>query len=293
MLSGQEASLSDAWIWALAGLLCSWAAGLLVAGKWKLRRAPALWGAGAAALAAALPFVAVYNLASGVWLKSAALLGQVVLALVLGFGLLMLAFWRDPERAAPQTGGVVLSPADGQVLYIKQIADGAQPLVEKGGRAYLLDELTGLKAGLPGHELNRGPALVIGVEMSFLDVHVNRCPIAGRVGLIHHVPGYFVSLRREDAPFVNERQTTVITGDALNVGVVQIASRLVRRIQSYLRPGQAVRAGERLGMIRFGSLVAVVLPQRTDISVAVRVGERVLAGISVLARYDAGQGADG
>lgn len=277
----------SAWTWALGGALAAWSIGLLVARKWKLARAAALPGAGGAALAAALPFVAVYAWQPAPWLTALALLGQVILALALSFGLLMVAFWRDPERVAPETEGVILSPADGQVLYIKQVADGDRPLVEKDGRAYLLDELTGLSAGRPGCELARGPALVIGVEMSFLDVHVNRCPLAGRVQLVRHIPGRFVSLRREEAPFVNERLTTVIAGAGLDVAVVQVASRLVRRIQSFLAEGQMVGAGQRLGMIRLGSLVAVVLPaEGPGLRITVAPGAHVKAGISILARYE-------
>ncbi len=284
----------SAWTWASIGLLAAWLAGLVLALKWKLRLAPALLGSGGAALAAALPFVAVYArlltaaqpAAPATWLTAIALLGQVALALALAFGLLMLAFWRDPERTAPDVEGVILSPADGQVLYIKQVASGARPLVEKDGQSYRLDELTGLSAGQPGYELARGPAVVIGVEMSFLDVHVNRCPLAGRVQLVRHIPGRFMSLRLEQAPFVNERLTTVIAGAGLDLAVVQVASRLVRRIRTYLAEGQMVGAGQRLGMIRLGSLVAVVLPADPGLHLEVTLGARVQAGISILARYE-------
>ena len=272
----------SAWMWALAGASVAWLVGCGLILKWKLPRARALSGAGAAALVAALPFVALYARQPGPWLMVSALAGQVTLALILALALLMAAFWRDPERVAPATEGVILSPADGQVLYIKEIAGGARSVVEKAGRVYLLDELTGLS---PGHEVACGPALVIGVEMSFLDVHVNRCPVAGRVRLVRHTPGRFVSLRREEAPFVNERMTTVISGAGLDVAVVQVASRLVRRIQVFLSEGQAVAAGQRLGVIRLGSLVAVVLPAVPGLRVEIAPGARVQAGVSILAHY--------
>lgn len=254
----------------------------LAAVKWRIPPRVAGLGGMGAALLAAVPFLWIYPAGSTAGAVIALFFGQVALALGLAVAGLMLAFWRDPERIPPERSGVVLSAADGQVAYIKSLDDSAAPLVTKNGRDYRLDELTATS-------LVNGPAWIIGVEMNFLNVHINRCPIDGEIRLLKHIQGRFVSLRKEEAPFVNERLTTVIEGPMLSVGVVQVASRLVRRIQSYLSSGQMVAAGQRLGMIRFGSLVAVVLPQRRDISIMVRVGDRVAAGVSVLARYDAGQ----
>lgn len=266
---------------AVIGLVVSLAILLLMATKWKIPLRVAGPGGLGIGLLAAIPFLWVYPLCSGPGTVVVVLLGQAVLTLGLAAAGLMFAFWRDPERIPPETPGVVLSAADGQVGYITAVADSSVPLVTKQGQDYRLDELTGTS-------LVGGPAWVIGVEMNFLNVHVNRCPIDGQVRLLKHIAGRFISLRRDEAPFVNERLTTVIEGPTLNVAVVQVASRLVRRIQGYLKLDQMVSAGQRLGMIRFGSLVAVVLPQRQDISIAVRVGDRVTAGVSILARYDGG-----
>jgi phosphatidylserine decarboxylase len=141
----------------------------------------------------------------------------------------------------------------------------------------IIDELTGASS-LPCD------ARLVGVEMSFLDVHVNRCPIGGEVTLLKHIEGGFMSLRREESPFVNARCTTVIENRSLTVAVVQVASRLVRRVESYLSQGATVDRGQRLGIIRFGSLVAVVLPQREDVRIEVKPGDLVKAGVSILAR---------
>ena len=122
--------------------------------------------------------------------------------------------------------------------------------------------------------------------MNFLNVHVNRCPIAGQVKLLKHIEGKFISLRKDEAPFVNERLTTIIENASLSLAVVQVASRLVRRIESYLSVGETVSVAQRLGMIRLGSLVAVVLPKREDVRIEVKPGDRATAGISVLARYE-------
>ena len=252
---------------------------LPLAMKWKLPKLPALAGAAAATFLAALSFFWVYPLCETGWGLAAGVFGQIAMALTLALSLMMLCFWRDPERIPPEKDGVVLSAADGEVLYIRTVDEGSTPLVTKGGRDYLLRELTGTG-------LLTGAAHVIGVEMNLLDAHVNRCPISGQVKLLKHLEGKFISLRKDEAPFVNARLTTIIENESLTVAVVQVASRLVRRIEGYLTIGQRVSAGERLGMIRFGSLVAVVLPKREDVRIEVKPGDRVIASISVLARYE-------
>lgn len=252
---------------------------LLLAMKWKLARLPALTGAAAATLIAAISFFWVYPLCETGWGLAAAVFGQIGMALTLALSLMILSFWRDPERVPPDGDGVVLSPADGEVLYVRNVDEGSVPLVTKGGRDYRLTELTGTS-------LLSATAHVIAVEMNLLDVHVNRCPIAGQVKLLKHMEGKFISLRRDEAPFVNARLTTIIENTSLTLGVVQVASRLVRRIEGYLSVGETVSAAQRLGMIRFGSLVAVVLPRREDVRIELKRGDRVTAGISVLARYE-------
>jgi phosphatidylserine decarboxylase len=248
--------------------------------KWKLPMLPALAGAAAVAIIAALPFFWIYPLCQTTWGLAVAVFGQIALALSLALSLMMLRFWRDPERVPPEQDGVVLSPADGKVLYVRSVDDGSTPLVTKRGKDYLLDELT-------GSSILASAAYLIGVEMSFLDVHVNRCPIGGRVRMLKHIKGRFISLGKQESPFVNERFTTIIENLSLSVVVIQVASRLVRRIESYLSEGETVSVGQRLGVIRLGSLVAVVLPRREDVRIEVQPGDRVTAGVTVLARYKA------
>jgi phosphatidylserine decarboxylase len=250
---------------------------LALATKWSLPGLPAFIGIAAASILTALPFVWVYPLFQSRLHLSLVAGGQIAAALACGLLLVAVRFWRDPERTPPETEGVVLSAADGEVVYVWKIAADSETVVSKGGRNYRLDELVGTS-------LATGAVHVVGVGMSFLDVHVNRCPISGQVKLTKHIVGRFMSLRKDEAPFVNERLTTVTENDFLSVAVVQIASRLVRRILSYLKVGDIVCAGQRLGMIRLGSLVAVVIPDREDVQIVVEPGDRVNAGISVLAR---------
>jgi phosphatidylserine decarboxylase len=113
-------------------------------------------------------------------------------------------------------------------------------------------------------------------------VHVNRAPIAGRVRLVERVHGTFGSLRKPEMAASNERVTTVIGTDDLQIAMVQIASRLVRRIVMFVSEGEELQLGRRVGAIRFGSQVDLLLPLGKDIRLAVEVGDRVIAGRTIL-----------
>ena len=121
--------------------------------------------------------------------------------------------------------------------------------------------------------------------MNYLNVHVNRAPIAGKNSFLKHIKGKFVSLKRKDAVIENERVLTVIDNGHFKVGIVQIASRLVRKIVSYLQEGQEIQKGQRIGIIRFGSQVDLVLPELASLQIQVALGTKVKAGISILATY--------
>lgn len=256
----------------------------------------ALLAGGAIALALALPLawkwelgvrrvgIAVASIALAVAIATApAELGFATraatvagLTLAIAFAILAWRFYRDPDRRAPAREGVVVSPADGEVVYVRESKHGVLPVASKHGRDYDLIELT--RTPLRSEE-----AVVVGIAMSFLDVHVNRAPIAGRVSLHEHFPGRFGSLGKPRVVFENERATTVIEGPDLEVAVVQIASRLVRQIAAFVRAGEDVELGQRIGVIRLGSQVDVVLPKRDGLEVAVEPGQRIRAGESVLA----------
>jgi phosphatidylserine decarboxylase len=248
------------------------ATGIPLAWKWELglqRAVPAL--VVTAAVAAA--FVGLVG-ADGVLAVAA----TWALAMALAVATVLWRFFRDPERAAPAGAGVVVSPADGQVIYVKRSEGGEVPVSEKVGRTYPLHELVQTP-------LNHQESWVVGIALSFLDVHVNRAPIAGLVASQRRFPGRFASLKDPSAVLVNERATTVVERPGLQVAIVLIASRLVRRIVSYVEIGDNVDLGQRIGMIRFGSQVDVVLPHRDDMSLAVEQGQRVRAGETVIATF--------
>lgn len=263
---------------ALIGAIISVIGMLLIAWKWRLPFQSITPGVFALAIAVAVPFLWIYHTFQSFWTAVVGAGAQVGLSLVIALAIILYRFWRDPERRPPQEEGVVVSPADGQVIFIRSIPGEITPLVVKDGQSYSLRELAGI-------ELADCSMSMIGIEMNILNVHVNRCPIAGQVKLVKSIKGGFISLRNVEAPFANARCTTLIKNDALTVAVVQIASRLVRRVDNYLRPDQAVILGERLGMIRFGSQVTVIFPDRKNVEIQVHIGQAVQAGTSILARY--------
>jgi phosphatidylserine decarboxylase len=262
---------------ALIGAALAIAVTAPLAWKWELGVTRVLLSVAALALPSA---ALVALLGEAVAIGSAVRIGLVFgLTCATAFAILAYRFYRDPERQAPERSDVVVSPADGEVIYVRKSVGGRFPESTKKGRTYELIELTKTP-------LRERDAVVVGIAMSFLDVHVNRAPVAGEVRLRKHFPGRFGSLGRPEMVFENERATTVIERPGLEVAVVQIASRLVRQILGYVDVGDRVAVGQRIGVIRLGSQVDVVLPDRDGVRVMVEPGERVKAGESVLAMVE-------
>lgn len=259
----------------LVGILLALATALPLAWKWQLGLRRATVAVGVLAAVSALLVVLLGSVVSIGGVLAAALVWLLTVALAVAT--IAYRFYRDPERTPPEGDDAILSPADGEVLYVRESREGMLPVSSKLGRDYALHELT--KTALAGED-----AVVVGIGLSFLDVHVNRSPLRGRLTLQRRFRGRFASLRRPEAVFENERATFVIDRGDVQVAVVLIASRLVRRIVTYVREGQELAAGQRIGMIRFGSQADVVLPLRDDLQVAVRRGDRVLAGETVIAQ---------
>ncbi len=218
------------------------------------------------------------SLAAGQLDIAAVVLLELALIFLLTFIAIAVRFYRDPERTPPETEGVVLSPADGKVIYVNRVEGGVSLVSTKRGKSFRLEEIAAT-------DLLAGAAYLIGIEMNILNVHVNRSPVGGKIVRQKHIAGKFMSLGKPESETMNERVTTVIDSGAFRVGIVQIASRLVRRIVSYLKEGDRVDIGQRLGMIRFGSQVDVALPAVEGLELGVSPGDRVRAGVSVIARY--------
>ena len=180
--------------------------------------------------------------------------------LLVGLTVWVAAFFRDPIRTTPQDPNLIIAPADGLVTMITQVS---APL-----------ELAG-DGGLTG-EFTR-----VSIFMSVFDVHVNRSPIAGTVRRIAYVPGKFLNADLDKASEDNERQHFLVEReDGVKIGFTQIAGLVARRIMSFVKEGDPVAAGERIGLIRFGSRVDVYLPAGTGAQVL--LGQRTIAGETVL-----------
>jgi phosphatidylserine decarboxylase len=201
---------------------------------------------------------------------------NIVFIMVLALTLILWRFYRDPERTPPYQSHVVLSPADGKVIYIKRIHAGEIPFSTKNA------------VGIPLIDFIQQDSffqetILIGIAMNYLNVHINRAPIAGTVRRLNHIAGTFLSLKKEQAVLHNERVFTIIGNNEYNIGLVQIASRLVRQIVPYIAEGQTVAAGDRIGVIRFGSQVDILLPYSDNLEIRIAVGQAVTAGETVLA----------
>ncbi len=163
-------------------------------------------------------------------------------------------FFRDPERATPAGDGLIVSPADGTVVLIAPVED---------------------------HEFVMGPAVQISIFMSPLNVHVNRFPISGTVCYFRYFPGEYLVAYDEKSSLRNERTHIGIQNARMKVMFKQIAGFVARRIVAEVKEGDRAVAGERFGMIRFGSRVDVLVPAAAEVKV--KLGGKTVAGETVLA----------
>lgn len=166
-------------------------------------------------------------------------------------------FFRDPARTTPMREGLIVAPADGRITAV----DEATPPPELG--------------------LGIDPMPRISIFLSVFDVHVNRAPMAGRIATVAYRPGKFLNADLDKASEDNERNGLVIESAGVRLGVVQIAGMIARRIVCSVKEGDLVGAGERFGIIRFGSRVDVYMPANAKPVVA--VGQRAVGGETILA----------
>ena len=173
------------------------------------------------------------------------------------------AFFRDPIRTTPKGEGLIVAPADGLVTMIANVPPPRELQGEDG--------------------LGSEPVSRISIFMSVFDVHINRTPIAGQIKRVVYMTGKFLNADLDKASEDNERQHILVEGrDGTRVGFTQIAGLVARRIVPWVRPGDHVATGQRIGIIRFGSRVDVYLPVGT--APRLILGQRTIAGETIVAR---------
>ncbi|HHS13730.1 MAG TPA: phosphatidylserine decarboxylase family protein [bacterium] len=266
--------MSNPWIWNLiTGIVICTGLALKLNLGWKI-------GASGGMLIGLLGGGTVYlcsPLISNITLTGIVALSVVLQCFWIG-AVILFRFYRDPNRTTPREPDIIVSPADGIVRYVVRIGKGQIPIATKKKDKHILEELVHTP-------VSQKDGWLIGIEMRILDVHVNRAPLSGRVTMVKYIPGAFLSLRRTESVFLNERVTTIIQHKEWQVAVVQIASRLVRRIRSYVRAGESVDRGQRTGRIVFGSQVDIVIPVFPHLTLTVEKGQKVRAGETILAQF--------
>ena len=201
-----------------------------------------------------------------------ALVGWLLLGPWIGWPLVVLtvcvlAFFRDPVRVTPQDDRFIVAPADGLVTLIQKVSPPRELTVDDGSGSRPME-----------------PEAVtrISIFMSVFDVHINRAPIGGAVRRVIYIPGKFVNADLDKASEENERQHVLIErSDGLRICFTQIAGLVARRIVPFIKPGDIIATGQRVGLIRFGSRVDVYLPAGTEPKVL--LGQKTVAGETILA----------
>ena len=182
------------------------------------------------------------------------------------------AFFRDPIRTTPRGSDLIIAPADGLITMIVTVPPPRE-----------MDGPDGL-----GNE----PMTRVSIFMSVFDVHINRSPIAGTIKRVVYISGKFLNADLDKASEENERQHILVeNGQGLRIGFTQIAGLVARRIVPFVKAGDIVAGGQRVGLIRFGSRVDVYLPAGT--SPRVTLGQRTMAGETVIARIGESEHIDG
>jgi phosphatidylserine decarboxylase len=197
-----------------------------------------------------IPFIILFLIPAGIF----ALLGWwIAMSACLLLAAFMAFFFRDPERQCPTDDTLIISPADGRVVVVAPV----EPDVKDS-------------------------PVQISIFLSPMDVHINRSPIAGEITDFVYKPGAFHVASRDIASVENEQNIATIKGRLVTIQIRQIAGILARRVVFWKKQGDSVALGERVGLMKFGSRMDVIVP--AGVEVLVRKGDRVTGGVTVLAR---------
>jgi len=194
--------------------------------------------------------------------------GTILIVLVFLF---LFFFYRDPERTAPK-GRVIVSPADGKIIEIIKI-DNKTQRIKKG--------VLGKIEAITKDTIEKG--YLISIFMSPFDVHVNRAPIAGKVSYVKHTKGRFFNAANFEKSLMNEKNEIIIENNDMKIKVIQIAGFIARRIACYVKKGQTIKIGQKIGMIKLGSQLCIIMPDKAKINAKLK--DRVKAGETIIATY--------
>lgn len=198
-----------------------------------------------------LPFIAPFVVLAGLFLA----LG---LWFLVGLSLIVLFcfgfFFRDPKRRIPQNENSILAPADGRVVKIQ---------------------------ALPSHPALSSSGRVISIFLSLFDVHITRSPISGQIAEVEYNPGKFFPAYKDEASLVNESNSIFLKGDRINLFIKQIVGIAARRIKCFVRRGDRVARGQKIGLMYFGSRVDLFMPE--DVLLKVQLKQKVRAGETEIA----------
>ncbi|RCK73947.1 MAG: Phosphatidylserine decarboxylase [Ignavibacteriae bacterium] len=184
-------------------------------------------------------------------------LKYLIISISLIFLIFSLYFFRDPERKTPDNTDYIIAPADGKIIAIKEVYED---------------------------EFLKSDAIMLSIFMSPLNVHVNRFPINGKVEYFKHIDGKHLVAFADKSSELNERTLIGIEGKNGKVFFKQIAGIIARRIVADVEVGSYVKAGDRFGMIKFGSRVDIFIP-KVNVSVLVKLGDKTYAGETILAKF--------
>lgn len=193
-----------------------------------------------------LPFVIVPLIIALVFAFFNIWIGVAAMVLLAAF---MAYFFRDPRRTIPREANIIVSAADGRVTRVEENADGK----------------------------------LVSVFLSPLNVHINRSPIAGKIVEVLYIEGKKVPATRNDASFINERNSLVIEGEKMTVTCTQIAGIVARRIVCWKRAGDTLDIGEKFGLIKFSSRTDLLMP--SSVEILVKIGDKVVGGETIIGKF--------
>jgi phosphatidylserine decarboxylase len=197
-----------------------------------------------------------------------------------GIGLVLWRFYRDPDRVTPKREDGIVAPADGKIIYIREISSGGVPCAIKGKRQIRIEEITKTSffTNLNGY--------LIGISMSILDVHIIRSPISGKIIFKENFSGSTFSPKNWRSETENPRVTIIFENPKIKIGMVEIGTPRISRMLTSVGLEDFTRMGDRIGKITWGSQVDIIIPKK-ETHLLVKEGDFVLAGETIMALIEA------